>query len=111
MEEFLSTIRHESGDPAIAEKLVLFVERLMGGAALDRAAREASLDLAVASRFLESVRGQLAAAIPKGKAAAPKAKPRKSAKKKSATGRLIAFTRWRVQGQSGRGLLCGDFVR
>jgi ribonuclease HI len=106
VDEFLSTIQRETGDPAIAGKLVRFVERLVKGAAIDRAAREASLERDLAVRFLESVRAALPATDTGNPAAA---KPARASTARSAprrkmnrsVGRLTAFTDGASRGNPG----------
>ena len=90
-------MRRELNDPRIAEKLVRLIEGLMKGAAITRAARDASLDRDVAVRFLDSIRGQLAAVVPEKRPAAPS----RPAKKNAAVGRLTAFSDGACRGNPG----------
>jgi ribonuclease HI len=63
VEEFLSTIRRESNDEEVYEKLVDVISALQRGADLEKAAREVSLDRHIAIRLLDTIKECVATVV------------------------------------------------
>jgi ribonuclease HI len=102
VEEFLSTILSDSGDPKIAVRLRRVIDELQGGADLEAAAKSAGLDLKTAGRFLQSIKTYLTQQT--RKTTKPKAQktPRKQRSKAAKTLRLNAVTDGASRGNPGQ---------